>query len=69
MCKKHQLQCDMPSQFKNIHYRKDYADDEIDEHHLYHPIKDIAKHAYYRDMLTKQKPKTPSMTLFQMIWN
>ena len=69
MCKKHQLKCDMPSQFKHIHYRKNFADDEIDEHHLYHPIKDIAKHTYYRDRLTKQIPKTPSMTLFQKIWN
>jgi len=53
MCKKHQLHYDTPTQFNNIQYRKDYQDDDIDEHHLCHPIKDIVKHKYYRDRLTK----------------
>ena len=51
ICIKYNLQCDTPYEFKNIVCKKDYIDIDIDENNLYHPIKDITKHIYYRDML------------------
>jgi hypothetical protein len=53
MCKKYQLQYDTPEQFKNIYYRNDFLDRDIDEYQLYHPIKDIDNHKYHRDRLSK----------------
>ena len=51
ICKKHHLQHDVPQQLKNIVYRKDYKDEDITKQKLFHPIKDISKHTYYRKML------------------
>ena len=45
------MKYDTPTEFKNIVYRNDYKDTDIDENNLFHPVKDISKHKYYRDML------------------
>ena len=54
ICMKYNLQHNTPDEFKNILYRKVYNDDNINKIDLYHPVKEIAKHTYYRDMLNKQ---------------
>ena len=51
MCKVNSMKYDTPTEFKNIVYRNDYKDTDIDENNLFHPVKDISKHKYYRDML------------------
>ena len=51
ICKMHNLKYDTPTEFNNIVYKKAYKDTDIDENNLFHPVKDIAKHKYYRDML------------------
>ena len=51
VCKKYKLQYDTPIHFNNILYRKTYIDKDIDGHNLFHPIKDITKHIYYRAMI------------------
>lgn len=50
-CKKYKLQYDTPYELKNIVWRKDYTDEDINKTSLYHPVKDITKHEYYRHML------------------
>jgi hypothetical protein len=54
ICKVNSMNYDTPTEFNNIIYRKNYEDTDIDEINLFHPIKDIAKHKYYRDMLNKK---------------
>ena len=51
ICKKCNLEYHTPKQFTNIVYRKNYIDKDIDANNLFHPVKDITKHRYYRDML------------------
>ena len=51
ICKRNNMKYDTPTEFKNIVYRKDYEDKDIDKNNLFHPVKDINKHTYYRDML------------------
>jgi hypothetical protein len=51
ICKKNNLQYDTPDEFKTIEYRKDYNDTDINKYNLFHPVKDITKHIYYRNML------------------
>lgn len=55
ICKKHNLLYDTPSEFRNIHWRKDYRDTDIDTANLYHPIKDMDKQNYYRELLKNLK--------------
>jgi hypothetical protein len=42
-----------PIELRYIIYRRDYEDTDINETHLFHPIKDISKHTYYRTMLSE----------------
>lgn len=58
ICKKYNLQYDTPSEFKHIYYRKDFIETDINENNLYHPIKDIDKHSYYRGLIIKNKKLT-----------
>lgn len=54
LCKKHNLQYDIVKELKNIVYRKNYDDKVIDKNNLFHPVKDLTKHVYYREMLIKK---------------
>ena len=69
ICKKYNLQYDTPCQFKNIIYRKDYTDKDMDENNLFHPIKDINKHTYYREMLYKMSNKSKDNNKYKIIQN
>ena len=40
-----------PKELVNIIWRRTYEDKDIDKNNLYHPVKDITKHTYYREML------------------
>jgi hypothetical protein len=40
-----------PRELVNIIWRRTYEDKDIEENNLYHPVKDIPKHIYYREML------------------
>jgi hypothetical protein len=51
ICKKYNLEYETPCQLKNIVFRKDYIDTDINKNNLFHPVKDINKHIYYRNML------------------
>jgi hypothetical protein len=51
ICKRNNMKYDTPTKLKNIIYRKTYKDKDIDANNIYHPVKDIKKHKYYRDML------------------
>lgn len=53
ICKKNNMEYDTPIEFKNIVYRKNYEDKDIDVNNLFHPVKDITKHKHYRDILNK----------------
>jgi hypothetical protein len=51
LCKKHNLKYDTPDELKDIVFRKDYYDNDINKTHLFHPVKDIIKHVHYRTIL------------------
>jgi hypothetical protein len=53
ICKINNMKYDTPIEFKNIVYRKNYEDKDIDENNLFHPVKDVTMHKHYRDMLNK----------------
>ena len=48
ICKMNNMKYDTPIELKNIVYRHDYEDKDIDKINLFHPLKDISKHKYYR---------------------
>jgi hypothetical protein len=52
ICKVNNMKYDTPTEFKNIVYTKNYADRDIDKNNLFHPVKNMTKHNYYRNMLT-----------------
>lgn len=52
ICKKYELKYDTPYEFIDIVYTKDYNDQDINKTNLYHPVKDITKHEYYRQILS-----------------
>jgi hypothetical protein len=54
ICKINNMKYDTPIEFKNIVYRTDYKNEDIDKDNLFHPVKDITKHTQYRDMLSKK---------------
>lgn len=54
MCKINNMKYDTPSEFKNIVYMKSYEYIDIDKSNLFHPVKDIDMHTYYRRMLHSQ---------------
>jgi hypothetical protein len=55
ICKKHRLQYDTPYELQNIVWRKNYISLDIDKTNMFHPVKDINMHTYFRDMLNKKK--------------
>lgn len=52
ICKTNNLKYDTPEELHTILYRKDYCDNDINAVNLYHPVKDMNKHIYYRNMLS-----------------
>jgi hypothetical protein len=54
LCKINNMKYNTPSEFNNIIYRKKYEDTDIDENNLFHPVKDITKHRYYRDIIYRK---------------
>jgi len=48
LCKRHQLQYDTPDELRTIRYRYDYTIRDIDTRSLYHPVKDMGRHRYFR---------------------
>jgi hypothetical protein len=54
ICKKYNMKYDTPNEFKNIVYKKNYEYKDINENNLFHPVKDVTNHKYYRDMLNKK---------------
>lgn len=51
LCKKYDLQYNTPYQFRNIIWRKNYIDTDLDRSGLFHPIKNTMKHEYYRNII------------------
>jgi hypothetical protein len=51
LCKKYNLKYETPNELINIIYRKDYDKNDIDKINIYHPLKDINMHNYYRNFL------------------
>jgi len=45
---KNKLKYNNPNEMKNIHYRHDFKEENIDKNNLYHPVKDFNKHDYFR---------------------
>lgn len=54
ICKANYLLAKCPPEFNTIVYRKQYKDNEINDTHLFHPVKNIDKHNYYRTLLRIQ---------------
>ncbi len=53
VCKIYNMKYETPQEFNNITYRKHHQD--IDKNNLFHPVKDITRHQYYRDIFNKNK--------------
>ena len=45
---KNNLKYNCPSEFHNIHYRCDFTKNDINVNNLYHPVKDLNNHIYFR---------------------
>jgi hypothetical protein len=45
---KNHLKYSNPSEFKNIHYKYDFKEEEIDTKNLFHPVKDLSRQIYFR---------------------
>jgi hypothetical protein len=45
---KHKLTCSQPKEFFNIIYRFNWKKHHIDQHSLFHPVKKITRHSFYR---------------------
>jgi hypothetical protein len=50
---KNELKCNTPNEMKNISYRNYFDHEDISEENLYHPVKDLDKHIYFR---TRKNP-------------
>ena len=48
LCKHHNLVYHTPDELKTIVYRARYSLEDVNDTHLYHPIKDLNKHVEYR---------------------
>jgi hypothetical protein len=55
ICKYYNLKYENPSPFEKVIYRKDYKDDNINTKDIFHPIKDISKHEFYRNLIKEPK--------------
>jgi hypothetical protein len=53
ICKKYTLKYDTPAEFNNITFNNTINRIDINKTNLYHPVKDIQKHIYYRNMILK----------------
>ena len=53
LCDKNQLIHHIPEELSFIIFRRDYSVEEIDSIHLYHPVKDISLHEFYRSEIIK----------------
>lgn len=52
LCMYYSLKCYTPDEItRNFEYRRDFTDSDINKTDIYHPIKDISKHTYYRSLL------------------
>ena len=47
---KNKLKYDNPNELRQIHYRYDFKEENIDKNNLYHPVKDLTKHIYFRKL-------------------
>ena len=45
---KHNLLYDTPDEFKTVHYRHEFQKEHINKHNLYHPVKNVNDHVYFR---------------------
>lgn len=52
VCKTNNLLCVTPNELRHIVYRATYEDSDIDRKSLFHPVKDMEKHVYYRNTPT-----------------
>lgn len=48
LCKTYRLRYDTPDELRTIRYRYDYTIRDIDTKSLYHPVKDMSTHRYFR---------------------
>ena len=46
---KNNLKCAIPEELKEIHYRHDFEKNDVNTIKLYHPVKDISKHVFFRE--------------------
>ena len=47
---KNNLKYNNPNEFNNILYRHDFKEEYIDKKNLFHPVKDLTKHIYFRKL-------------------
>ena len=47
---KNKLKYNNPIEFNNIFYRHNFNEENIDNNNLYHPVKDLTKHIYFRKL-------------------
>jgi len=50
---KNKLTCDYPNEMINIHYRRDFKEENIDKNNLYHPVKNVETHIHFRNLKEK----------------
>ena len=53
LCKRNNMIHNTPSEFKNIIFRKNHEDKDINENDIFHPVKDITKHKEFRELFKK----------------
>jgi len=46
---KNNLKCNNPEELKEIHYRCTFDKEDINKNNLYHPVKDLYEHIFYRE--------------------
>jgi len=51
---KNNLKNNNPDEFNNIYYRHDFNVENIDNNNLFHPVKDLTKHIYFREVRNKK---------------
>lgn len=54
LCKINNMKHNTSSEFKNAVFRKMYEDADINKNDLFHPVKDMTQHTYYRDIIEKR---------------
>lgn len=51
LCKKNGLKYDTPSELTTIVWQKNFINSDINSTNLFHPVKDLAKHVYFRSLV------------------